>query len=577
MSTLKRRVGSCGVPATPTDLPATAKIPLMTTREFAPRQNPAKPHFTLDDVRKAIPAHCFERPLYKSFGYLFYDIFMVALMFLGSLFYKQIAIKTALLLSTIFGFATESLTPVIASSALATASNAASLSFALPASGSLVSLVGESTSAFASVFSSFSTSFFSTPALSIYSVTLVSLWVAYIIIQGAIMTGLWVIGHECGHRGFSGNPLISNVVGLTVHSFLLVPYFSWQSSHRKHHSHTGDMELDEVHLPQHINAILPSAALGYLHNEKYDEQVSRQSKGLHPNPSGSIIQNTGTFIREVSNLLTQFNLVFRLVSFVLITTVGWFLYLVMNASGRRYPNNKSILPPNHFVPSSPVFEPSEWPYVLMSNLVLSCYLYTFYEIASNFSFTFLALTYIAPYFVVNYWLVVITLLQHTHTALPHYSTKSWTYLRGALATVDRDFGAFFNFTLHNINDTHVVHHLFSSLPHYHAAEATRAVQNLLKGYYIKTDVEAKPFGVLRSLWRALWECNFVAEDDHPALAEAVSVIESLNKARTGAVAGDMTKEGAKGVTPITTSTSKETMPAVRNPDNEVYWFRTIYS
>lgn len=38
------------------------------------------------------------------------------------------------------------------------------------------------------------------------------------------MTGLWVVAHECGHRAFSDSELICDVVGLILHSALLVPY-----------------------------------------------------------------------------------------------------------------------------------------------------------------------------------------------------------------------------------------------------------------------------------------------------------------------------------------------------------------
>ena len=52
--------------------------------------------------------------------------------------------------------------------------------------------------------------------------------------------------------------------------------------------------------------------------------------------------------------------------------------------------------------------------------------------------------------------------------LPHYSDDEWDWLRGALATVDRSYGRLLNTLHHHIADTHVAHHLFSSMPHYHA-------------------------------------------------------------------------------------------------------------
>ena len=56
----------------------------------------------------------------------------------------------------------------------------------------------------------------------------------------------------------------------------------------------------------------------------------------------------------------------------------------------------------------------------------------------------------------------------SHTELPHYSDDEWDWLRGALATVDRSYGRLLNTLHHHIADTHVAHHLFSTMPHYHA-------------------------------------------------------------------------------------------------------------
>jgi fatty acid desaturase len=47
---------------------------------------------------------------------------------------------------------------------------------------------------------------------------------------------------------------------------------------------------------------------------------------------------------------------------------------------------------------------------------------------------------VIPYLVVNFWLVCITFLQHTHPNLPHYDDNEWDWLKGALATVDRRCG-----------------------------------------------------------------------------------------------------------------------------------------
>ncbi len=59
--------------------------------------------------------------------------------------------------------------------------------------------------------------------------------------------------------------------------------------------------------------------------------------------------------------------------------------------------------------------------------------------------------------------------------------QEWSYLRGGLSTLDRDYGIF-NKIHHDIG-THVVHHLLPQIPHYHLEEATAAVKPVMGPYY----------------------------------------------------------------------------------------------
>lgn len=52
-------------------------------------------------------------------------------------------------------------------------------------------------------------------------------WLAYAVVEGTIATGIWVLGHECGHKAFSDNDLLNDLLGYILHTPLLVPYFSW--------------------------------------------------------------------------------------------------------------------------------------------------------------------------------------------------------------------------------------------------------------------------------------------------------------------------------------------------------------
>ncbi|KAH7423072.1 hypothetical protein KP509_12G038300 [Ceratopteris richardii] len=339
----------------------------------------SKPPFTLAQLKKAIPPHCFNRSIVKSSAYLLLDLLIS-----GSLLYAT-------------SFITK-LGPV----------------------GWIA-------------------------------------WILYWIVQGCVLTGVWVIAHECGHHAFSDYSLVDNVVGLILHSSLLVPFFSWKYSHRRHHSNTGSMTRDEVFLPKTKDRL--GIAAIFLNN-----------------PIG------------------------RLLSIIVTLLLGWPLYLIFNVSGRPYDRFAS-----HFDPNGPIFNNRERLQVVISDLALLTVGACLFKLASIYGTLWLLKVYVVPLLIVNGFLVLITYLQHTHPSLPHYADAEWEWLRGALSTVDRNYGIL-NHVFHHITDTHVTHHIFSTMPHYHAAEATEEMKPIL-GQYYQFDSTPIPLAV----WREFKECVFVEE------------------------------------------------------------------
>ena len=121
-----------------------------------------------------------------------------------------------------------------------------------------------------------------------------------------------------------------------------------------------------------------------------------------------------------------------------------------------------------------------------------------YNAAGRLGWWLLADFYFIPLFVFATWLVITTFLHHNESAVPWYSDKEWTFVKGALSSVDRDYSPF-NGVVHNIGTHQVrnrcwhacsalfprvtalllllllqVHHLFPQIPHYHLREATAA-------------------------------------------------------------------------------------------------------
>jgi len=338
------------------------------------------PPFTIKELRDSIPAHCFERPMLKSFAYLARDLVIC-----GALAYA----------STFIG---------------------------------------------------------SAPLWARYL-----LWPLYWVAQGTAATGIWVLAHECGHQAFSDSKTVNDAVGLVLHSALLVPYHPWRLTHGAHHKNTNHMDRDHVFVPQ------PRSALG--------EAV------------------------QDSPIMALFHA-------FLTVTVGWWLYLTTNATGQDYGRRA-----NHYEPSSPLFKPKHFNDVVVSDIALVVVLAGLGYWAYCTSLADVVCYYFIPYMGVNFFLVTITLLQHTHVEVPHYRGDEWTFIRGALATVDRSYGSLINNLQHNIMDSHVAHHLFSTMPHYHAIEATPHLARKLGVYYKRDDTN-----FLVALYRAFRDCIYV--DDH---------------------------------------------------------------
>lgn len=254
-------------------------------------------------------------------------------------------------------------------------------------------------------------------------------WIAYGYAQGLVLTGVWILAHECGHGAFSVHRNLNDFMGWIMHSSLLVPYFSWKYSHHRHHNYTGHMEKDMAFVPRvagdHGKKRLSSL---YLDPEMFEDVP--------------IVQVVKLFFHQL---------------------VGWQTYLLINATSGKSSlqwETKSWWRVSHFEPTSAVFRPNEVMFIALSDLGLALTIGALYLGSTVVGWQTIALLYLVPYLWVHHWLVAITYLHHNHPEVHHYQPEAWTYVKGALATIDRDFGWVGRVLFHNIIDDHVVHHLF---------------------------------------------------------------------------------------------------------------------
>ena len=366
--------------------------------------------FSTADIRAAIPPHCFKRSVATSLYYASRDV--------------------ALLL--LFGYC------------------ATFISGAAASAGAAAAPWGELAGTAASL------------------VVRAALWALYWAASGCVATGLWMIGHECGHGAFSEYESLNFVVGLFTHSSLLVPFSAWALTHSRHHKFTNSIEDDEP--------FVPATRASYLSRRMF----------------GSLVESGA----------------FSGVSLLLMLVFGWPLYLTIDFGGpaKHSRKGRSV---DHFSPWSVHFDKlnaRQTAAIVVSTAAIAAAIGAIVFCSVHFGIAAVCAYYVVPLLIVNAHLVTITFLQHNHAGVPHLKGKSFNWLRGALCTIDRSWGPLRDHLFHHISDTHVVHHLFHELPFYNAVEATAAVRELLGPHALRDDT---PIGV--ALWREFHECKFSEE------------------------------------------------------------------
>ena len=305
-----------------------------------------------------------------------------------------------------------------------------------------------------------------------FSSKMIPIWGLYAVLSGTTAMGFWVLAHECGHGAFSKNKTLETFIGYILHSLLLVPYFSWQRSHAVHHRFTNNITKGETHVPIVIDG-------DGINEKKGGRNEINISKSLGKTKYG-------------------------IMQLILHLIFGWPAYLLTGSTGGiEYGTS------NHFWPKKPFSNKlwlSKWSKkVWLSDIGVVMTIIILFKLSSIFGIVPLIAFYFAPLLVVNCWLVIYTWLHHTDTDVPHLSNSEFSFIRGAFLTIDRPYGQIINFLHHNIGSSHVIHHIYSNIPHYHAKEATKAIKKAFPKIYLYN-----PEPIYKALWNV--SCNCIAVD-----------------------------------------------------------------
>ncbi|CAM9437817.1 unnamed protein product [Discosporangium mesarthrocarpum] len=244
-------------------------------------------------------------------------------------------------------------------------------------------------------------------------------------VTGFMMWALFVVGHDCGHTTFSNYAWINSLCGHLCHAPLLVPFWPWAKSHNEHHKYHNHVEKD--------------MSFPWFGKQQYEEDCSPLAK---------------FWLKTPFHGFTSYFLTYLLAGF--------------------YDGS-------HFNPFGNLFwsrqERVQAAVSLVSVLAFALLLGVWFE----GDLGAISVRYIAPLGIMNYWLMMVTYMQHHEPDTKTFDNSDFHFVTAAMETVDRTYGWGIDDAHHNITDGHVTHHLFfTKIPHYNLKKATESIRPRLE-------------------------------------------------------------------------------------------------
>jgi omega-6 fatty acid desaturase (delta-12 desaturase) len=263
--------------------------------------------------------------------------------------------------------------------------------------------------------------------------------------DGWAMVGLFVLGHDCGHRAFSKRTWVNKLVGHICMSPLSNALHTWTVTHDHHHAHT-QRRGEEVDWASHL---------------KTQEELDQ-------------LTWSSDFIVKLGYALP----------------FGIFFWIITNTVRRGFLVERQI--------GTRRFE-MERTSLRTSNLIMLATILCIYGSLFYFGGLWTMLKhYGIPGFIATVTGALIITVQHANRHTLSYTQEGWTPLRGQLvSTFDVRFPRLLETMWCNIT-IHIPHHVAPTIPWYHLRKASRAIQTAYPDYY-----QSQPF----STWHLSWFAN----------------------------------------------------------------------
>lgn len=232
---------------------------------------------------------------------------------------------------------------------------------------------------------------------------------------GTAATGLFVIGHDCGHRSFSKNKLVEDIVGTLVFAPLIYPFEPWRIKHNHHHAHTNKLQEDTAWHPV------------------MKTEMAKWPKVLK-----------GLFWLFYGSPLKCW------------ASIGhWAIW--------------------HF--NSDLYTPKQMGRVWWSWAACAAFVGIGMPlIVANLGWAGLAKFWLFPWLGYHFWMSTFTVVHHTAPHIPFNKADDWNAAKAQLSgSVHCDYPGWIDFLTHDIS-WHVPHHINAKIPWYNLRAATRSLR-----------------------------------------------------------------------------------------------------
>jgi omega-6 fatty acid desaturase (delta-12 desaturase) len=234
-------------------------------------------------------------------------------------------------------------------------------------------------------------------------------------LAGTAFTGWFVVGHDCGHRSFSKNKLLEDIVGTIMFAPLIYPFDPWRIKHNQHHAHTNKLEEDTAWHP--------------IRKEEMEKW----------NPTAAAIYKT--FLGSPLKLWAS----------------------VGHWAAWHFDLNK--------------YSDAQKPRVIISLAAVAAFAFIALPTLVYYTgWTGLVKFWLMPWLGYHFWMSTFTVIHHTAPHIPFKPASTWNAAQAQLAgTVHCDFPAWVEFLTHDIS-VHVPHHVNAKIPWYNLRKATDSLR-----------------------------------------------------------------------------------------------------